>query len=199
MARRKVPSQAASGADTFSDNLVGVQITTGTGQLTNTNFNLDNPIIQRDPKTFKTNPFSDFLTLDDLKGETETGELKSAKTPRKKEIKFKGEKKDAAKSLFGSLNQRIYVSVKNIIKKFPAGITIDKDSFVTVSGFTAFNIQYDVLTDTTLFSFESGMLYNPFDILIQKPLTNVEVVVENPLRNFYSSYKKYVLHIKSKR
>jgi hypothetical protein len=35
---RKVPSQAASGADTFSDNLVGVQITTGTGQLTNTNF-----------------------------------------------------------------------------------------------------------------------------------------------------------------
>ena len=41
MAKYKVPSQAASGADTFSDNLVGNQITTGTGQLTNTNFALD--------------------------------------------------------------------------------------------------------------------------------------------------------------
>ena len=37
----KVPSQAASGAQTFSDNLVGIQITDGSSQLTNTNFALD--------------------------------------------------------------------------------------------------------------------------------------------------------------
>ena len=66
MAKYKVPSQAASGADTFSDNLVGVQITTGTAQLTNTNFALDSGIIQKDDKDFTTSPFSTFLTLEDL-------------------------------------------------------------------------------------------------------------------------------------
>ena len=44
MAKYKVPSQAASGADTFSDNLVGVQLTKGTSQLTNTNFALDSEV-----------------------------------------------------------------------------------------------------------------------------------------------------------
>ena len=55
MARRKVPSQVATGAETFSDSLVGRQITDGTSQLTNTNFALDSEVIQRDVKTFKTN------------------------------------------------------------------------------------------------------------------------------------------------
>ena len=64
MTLRKVPSQAASGADTFSDNLVGVQITTGTGQLTNTNFSLDGEVIQRDTKNFKTNPFCCKVNID---------------------------------------------------------------------------------------------------------------------------------------
>jgi len=50
MARRKVPSQAASGAETFSDSLVGRQITDGTSQLTNTNFAIDRTIPDRDEK-----------------------------------------------------------------------------------------------------------------------------------------------------
>ena len=98
---RKVPSQAASGADTFSDNLVGVQITTGTGQLTNTNFGLDSEVVQRDTKDFKTNPFSEFLTLDDLKLENDLLS-KDEIAKRKKETRFKGAKNDAGKSLFGS-------------------------------------------------------------------------------------------------
>ena len=65
--RYKVPSAAASGAQTFSDSLVGVQITDGTSQLTNTNFALDKVIVEKDSKNFKTSPFSDFLTLDKLK------------------------------------------------------------------------------------------------------------------------------------
>ena len=47
MARRKVPSQAASGAETFSDSLVGRQITDGTSQLTNTNFAIDRLIPEK--------------------------------------------------------------------------------------------------------------------------------------------------------
>ena len=69
--RYKVPSAAASGAQTFSDSLVGQQITDGTSQLTNTNFALDKVIVEKDNKNFKTSPFSDFLTLDKLKIETD--------------------------------------------------------------------------------------------------------------------------------
>lgn len=194
--RRKVPSSAVNGGETFSDSLVGRQITDGTSQLSNTNFALDTLVTQKDPKKFKTNPFSDFLTLDDLKGETSTGESRTpSNNSRNKEIKFNGDKNNASKSLFGSLRERIYVSVKNIINNFPAGLLIDKDSFVSVSGLTAYNINYDTNTNTTSFSFETNMLYNPFDLLIVKPNSNDEPEVENPLRKFYSSYKKYVLDL----
>ena len=67
MATKKVPSQAASGFETFSDSIVGRQITDGTSQLTNTNFALNRVIPEKDAKSFKTAPFSDFLTLEDLK------------------------------------------------------------------------------------------------------------------------------------
>ena len=98
MAKYKVPSQAASGADTFSDNLVGNQITTGTGQLTNTNFALDSEVIQRDTKNFKTNPFSNFLTLDDLKGQTSSTTASGAAT-KNKEIKLNRRRKNTKKKL----------------------------------------------------------------------------------------------------
>ena len=64
--RRKIPSQAASGAETFSDNLVGNQITDGSSQLTNTNFDIERVIPEKDSKDFKTQPFSDFITLKDI-------------------------------------------------------------------------------------------------------------------------------------
>ena len=62
----KVPSQAASGADTFSDAIVGQQITNGTNQLTNANFEIDKSIPEKDSKTFISEPFSDYVTLDDI-------------------------------------------------------------------------------------------------------------------------------------
>ena len=197
MAKYKVPSQAGSGADTFSDNLVGGQITKGTSQLTNTNFALDSGIVQRDTKNFKTNPFSDFLTLDDLKEENASGTTINGGSVKstKKEIKFKGSKNDSGKSLFGSLKSRLLVSITNIIKKFPAGILVDKNSYVSVSGFTAFNSTYNTKTKTTTFDVEVGMLYNPFDVILVKPKSKTIIASENPMRDFYSSYKKYVVEI----
>jgi len=84
MARRKVPSQAASGRETFSDSLVGVQITDGSSQLTNTNFALDRAIPEKDSKNFRTSPFSDFLTLDTLKEEEINFSTTSSMSPTKK-------------------------------------------------------------------------------------------------------------------
>ena len=76
------------GVKTFSDNLVGLQITDGSSQLANTQFLIDRVIPEKDSKTFHTQPFSDFLTLDTLKEEKDTPTTQSGNA-KKEKIKFK--------------------------------------------------------------------------------------------------------------
>jgi hypothetical protein len=198
MARRKVPSQVASGAETFSDSLVGRQITDGTSQLTNTNFAIDKVTPEKDSKTFRTTPFSEFLTLDDLKSEESSAQTTQTKSEKKKSISFRGSKDDAGKSLFGSLKSRLSVSIGNIIEKYPAAIMVDKDSSSSISGKTAHNISYNTSTKTTEFNVETGMFYNTFDIVYEAPKSSITPETVNPLKNFYSSFKKYVIEISGK-
>lgn len=193
MARYKVPSKAASGKDTFSDSLVGLQITDGSSQLTNTNFAIDRDIPEKDSKNFRTASFSEFLTLDSLKNETNL--VVSGTTTGKKEIKFKNAKNDTARSLYGSLSHRLLVSITNIIKKFPASFLIDSDGFIGTTTNTADNIQYSSIYNTTSFVFQHSRIFNPFDIVLIKPNSNTLPESENPIRNFYSSYKKYILEL----
>jgi hypothetical protein len=197
MARRKVPSQAASGADTFSDNLVGNQIATGSGQLTNTNFSLDSEVVQRDTKNFKTNPFSEFLTLDDLKIENNLLS-KDEIAKRKKETKFKGAKNDAGKSLFGSLKSRLGVSTQKIVINFPAAILVDANSLIGTNNLSATNIQYNTLNNTTKFDVQFSMLYNPFSIITVTPKSKDNKTSANLTRDFYSNYQKYVIGLDNK-
>ena len=86
--RYKVPSQAASGAETFSDSLVGNQITDGSSQLTNTNFAVDKVIPEKDSKEFRTVPFSDFITLDNLEEEESPAIETLPLSGKKQNIKF---------------------------------------------------------------------------------------------------------------
>ena len=185
----RVPSAARSGADTFSDSIVGRQITDGSSQLTNTTFIIDRLVPEKDSKNFVTSPFSDFITLDDLNQET------SAVTTTKKEekVKFKGARDNVAKSLFGSLKHRLNVSINRIIQKFPASFYIDNTIVVRSSENTIENISYNETFQTTQFNFQKSIIYNPFDIILSEPLSNTIVETENPIRNFYSSYTKYVL------
>ena len=189
----KVPSQAANGLQTFSDSLVGTQITDGTSQLTNTNFVLDKVIPERDNKDFKTSPFSDFLTLDSLKEETDIVTTQDGSIEKKDVIKFKGSTDDAGKSLFGSLKQRLNVSIGKIVKKFPAALYVDSTIPVRLSDNTAQNITYDSTSNTTQFEIEKSGLYNPFDIVLNEPQSLSIVEGTNSHRNFYSAYKKYVI------
>ncbi len=194
MAKRKVPSQASSGAETFSDFLVGRQITDGSSALTNTVFALDKSIPDKDSKNFTSNPFSQFLTLDALK-EVE-GIQTTSPTPRKKrtdEVRFKGNKKYADKSLFGSLRSRILVSLTKIINKFPGAISILADSPIGVSNFSASGITYNDSTNTTTFYIERSKIFNPFELVFVEPNSVIKPETENELRNFYSSYTKYVV------
>jgi len=185
--RRKAPIDAASGVETFSDKLVGTQITDGTSQLTNTNFDINRVIPEKDSKDFKSQPFSDFLTLKDLKEELSGG------TKKKEKIKFKGGINDAGKSLYGSLKQRLEVSISNIITNFPAAILVDKDSPIKSVDVTLSGITYSESAKTSEFYIQKSILFNPFDITLIKPLSNTLPTTDNTIRNFYSSYTKYVL------
>ena len=190
--RYKVPSQAASGADTWSDSLVGQQITDGSSQLTNTNFAVERVIPERDSKNFKTSPFSDYLTLDSLKEETNAPTTQYGNT-KKEKIRFKDKLDDGSKSLFGSLKERLNVSVGRIISKFPAAFLVDEDSSYLITDYTAFNSTYTKSNNTTNFYVPETIIFNPFDIVLTKPNSNTIPSTDNTIRNLYSSYKKYVI------
>jgi hypothetical protein len=190
--RYKVPSQAASGAETFSDNLVGRQITDGSSQLTNTSFAVDKVIPEKDSKNFKTTPFSEYITLDILKEEKDAPTTQSGNS-KKEKIRFNANLDDASKSLFGSLRQRLSVSVSKIISKFPAAILADENSLYNVTEYTAYQATYNPITNTTQFFTPSSIFFNPFDILIEKPKSNTTPETDNIIRSFYSSYIKYVI------
>ena len=194
--RYKVPSAAASGAQTFSDSLVGVQITDGTSQLTNTNFALDKVIVEKDSKNFKTSPFSDFLTLDKLKIEESAPTTTDGSVEKNEKIRFKGGKDDAGKSLYGSLSSRLQVSFNKIINKFPAGILVDGDTLARQYDHTASGITYNTKADTTELYIEYSILYNPYDVSFITPGSSTTPATNNPIRNFYSSFKKYVIDYK---
>jgi hypothetical protein len=183
----RVPSAARSGADTFSDSIVGRQITDGSSQLTNTTFVIDRLIPDKDSKTFVTSPFSDFITLDDLN--QEIGKVNT----KEEKIKFKGARDNVAKSLFGALKHRLNVSINRIIQNFPASFYIDNTIVVRSSENTLENISYSETFQTTEFNFQKSIIFNPFDIVLSEPLSNTIVETENHIRNFYSSYTKYVL------
>ena len=191
--RYKVPSDAASGVETFSDKLVGTQITDGTSQLTNTNFDINRVIPEKDSKDFKSQPFSDFLTLKDLKEELSGATTQNGSVKKKEKIKFKGGINDAGKSLYGSLKQRLEVSISNIIINFPAAILVDKDSPIKSVDVTLSEITYSESAKTSEFYIQKSILFNPFDITLIKPLSNTLPTTDNTIRNFYSSYTKYVL------
>ena len=191
--KRRVPSLAASGNQTFSDSLVGVQITDGSSQLANTNFAVDKIIPEKDSKNFKTSPFSEFLTLDNLKTEEDVPSTQDGSIQKDEKIKFKGGIDDAGKSLYGSLKQRLNVSVGKIITKFPASILVDSDSLVKSSNYTALGITYNTGSTSTDFYVQKSILYNPFDVVLVTPSSNTTPATQNKIRNFYSSYKKYVV------
>src|SRR4051812_33466526 len=96
----KCPLPAGSGTNTFSDNLVGNQITTGSSQLTNTNFLFDSTIPEKDDRFFITDDFSKPITLDDLDPiKIEEIKQKSNETL----IRFNKDKEDGSHvALFGS-------------------------------------------------------------------------------------------------
>ena len=196
MTRYKVPSQAASGADTFSDSLVGNQITNGSNQMTGTNFAIDKVIPEKDSKKFITQPFSDFVTLDTIAEEIPpVSTTNGTTTSTNNDIKFNNDKNNVDRSLYGSLKQRLGVAVADIITKYPAAVLVDTTSPISANNYSAEGSSYDVLTNTTEFTVQYSLFYNPLGIIFIEPKSNTQLSTDNTIRNFFSSFTKYVLDL----
>jgi len=196
MTNRKVPSQAASGSETFSDSLVGGQITNGSNQMTGTNFAIDKAIPEKDSKEFRNNPFSDFVTLEDITQEDPTTSTEnSTSTEGNNVIKFNNDKNNADRSLYGSLRERLRVAVADILLKYPAAVYVDGTSPVGTNGYTAEGSLFDVTSNTTEFTVQYSLMYNPLDVVMIEPKSNTLPQTDNDTRNFFSSYTKYVLEL----
>ncbi len=97
--------------------------------------------------------------------------------------------------MFGSLKERILVSITRIIKKFPGALSIVADTPIGNNLFSAYNISHDYSLNRTTFYVQLSKIFNPFDITLVEPNSVIKPTTENELRNLYSSYNKYVLNL----
>ena len=134
-----------------------------------------------------------FVTLDKLKIETDIPSTTDGSIEKDEKIKFKGGKNDAGKSLFGSLTSRIQVSIGLVITKFPAAVLVDSDTVAKQFNYTASEITYNNVSDTTEFDIQYSILYNPYDVVFISPKSNTIPTTNNSVRNFFNSYTKYLI------
>ena len=218
--RFRYPPAPGHGGDTFSDNLVGNQITDGSSQMTMGNFSMSQDF-SRDITTPIGNlgSFTSPITLESLS--ITNLALAQALTSNNLEVFINNDTTNIESFvLYGSLNKRLSVAIENIINVFPGALFVD--GFETNYGYgsiTAYNILYNGATDETSFRVNVNVLSNPFSIEFT---TNGELLSQNispeqilnnatqfgysadtligiaegkvsPLRNLTTEYKKYSL------
>ena len=163
------------GVKTFSDNLVGLQITDG-GGLTQGNFQFTTAIYEKSNRKFDNGIFSEPYTLENLK----IDDIQQAKRIIEKNFKVYPNfdiSEITSFSLYGSLSKRISTSAIKIINNFPAAIEVfSRQSSGLYYGNTADNITYDSKNDETTFVVNTGLFRNPFGIdYSQNAKRNIEV------------------------
>jgi hypothetical protein len=189
------PPTPATGAGTFSDDLVGFQLVQG-GGLTQGNFNFVESITEKTNRTFNTGTFSEPISLEGLGIES----VSQSKTIFEKNFQVYPNfdlSEVSNFTLYGSLTMRMSVSIQNIISFFPAAL---ESTFVGINyetGATAYNITYDIINDVTKFDLQIERLRNQFDIDFSDNSTrNLELreIPVSPLRNLSVEYARYSLY-----
>lgn len=178
-----------NGEGTFSDSLVGRQLTSGQ-EITQSNFSTDGTPIVRDSRKFTTSDFSKPISLDDLTSEENLTKVKELFDQSLK-IKFNTEK--GGKDLFGSALLRAKVSVGNIIEKFPASLRVYSKTTDAKTVDTAYSIVYDGQYDETTFMVSNGAIRNPLSVEYSKTGEKVFDEKFDSDRNFALNYRKYVV------
>ena len=189
------PPQTASGAGTFSDNLVGFQLVAG-GGLTQGNFEFSTGITEKTNRTFTTGAFSNPINLEGL-GVNSVIQSKAIFENNFKVYPNFDISQVTNFTSYGSMVKRISTSVETIINKFPAALEVTFMDENYLTGATATNIQYNPILNETSVDLNVSRIRNPFDIDFTVNATrNLELreVQVSPLRNMTTQYAKYSLY-----
>jgi len=186
----------SSAANSFSNNLVGVQLVTG-GGLTQANFEFTTGISEKQNRTFTIGSFSDPINLESINIET-NAEAADILANNYRVYPNYDLSQVTNFTQYGSLVKRLSVSITKIINYFPGGLEVNSKTPKFITQETAINIQYDSVENDTTFEIYLESIQNPFELdYSDSAETNMlfnEMQV-SPLRNMKLFYKKYVLYL----
>jgi len=185
----------ASGQGSFSDNLVGFQLTTG-GGLTQGNFEFTTSLNEKRDRNFVVGNFSNPVSLDSL-GLESTSQSRAIFANNFKVYPNFDLTQVSNFVLYGSMSKRLSTSITKIINFFPAAIESIFLGLNYTTGSTAYNIIYNPTNDTTTFDMDINRLRNPFGIdFTQNATRNLELkeIEVSPLRNLTTEYLTYTLY-----
>ena len=190
------PKVPASGAGTFSDDLVGFQLVQG-GGLTQGNFEFVEGTREKQNRTFNTGIFSEPFNLENLK----IGDVEQSKLIVENNFKVYPNfdlSQITSFTQFGSLTKRVATSIQQIISFFPAAIEVTFMASNYTTGVTAYNIVYNPITNVTSFDLDVSRIRNPFDIDFTTNSTrnlDLREIKVSPLRNFPLEFNNYALFL----
>ena len=164
MAKQKYfyPPVPPNGSQTFSDNLVGLQLVQG-GGLTLGTFEFTSAIFEKSNRNFDTGLFSQPYNLQNL----DISSIEQSKLLVQKNFQVYPNfdiSQVTSFSLYGSLQKRLKASINKAINFFPAALLVRKNMGVGYSTITANNIVYANIDDETSFNIDVKYITNPFDI-----------------------------------
>jgi hypothetical protein len=189
------PPQSATGAGTFSDDLVGLQLVAG-GGLTQGNFNFTTSTNEKTNRTFSTGTFSNPINLDSL-GISNVEQSKSIVENNFKVYPNFDLTQVTNFTLYGAMTKRMSASITTIISYFPAGIESTYMGINYLTGPTAVNIVYNQTNNETKFDLDVSRLRNPFDVDFTINSTRnlqLKEIQVSPLRDMRVEYTKYSLY-----
>ncbi len=190
------PPRPGSGTNTFSDNIVGLQLTDG-GGLTQGNFEFTTAITEKVNRDFNIGAFSEPISLEDM----DVDQIAQSRIIFAKEFRVYPNldlSEVSNFSMYGSLTKRLEVSITRIINQFPAALDVRYVNLQSTTGFTAENIFYDSINNETFFTVNVERLVNPFDIDYSiSAATNIVAreIVTSPLRNMNQTYLDYCIAV----
>jgi hypothetical protein len=190
------PPTPASGAGTFSDNLVGLQLVQG-GGLTQGNFEFVTSVTEKVNRNFITGVFSGPINLENL-GISSIEESRAIFENNYKVYPNFDLTQVSNFTLYGSLSKRISTSIETIISFFPAAIESTFLGINYITGATANNIIFNLTTNQTSFELDAARIRNPFNIDFTSNSTrnlSLREVEVSKLRNFTDEYSNYCLFL----
>jgi hypothetical protein len=186
----------ASAQGSFSDNLVGFQLTSG-GGLTQGNFEFTTGVVEKVNRTFNTGTFSDPISLDSLG----IGSVDQSKLIFENNFKVYPNFDLSQITNFvqyGSMSKRMSTSITTIISKFPAAIEVTKLGLDYTDSATAYNIVYYSTDNQTSFEISIPKMRNPFGIDFTVNATRnlqLKEMQVSQLRNMAVEYANYSLYV----